>query len=77
MSCKKKYTYEFIVVLEEEFADVETAANQLEASDKAKIAKISQKRLLHSNIKLKEENGLQPIDNKGSSAKGEDDDKAS
>jgi len=67
MSCKKIYHYEMTVVMEEEFDSVEEAANQINASDKAKVS-ITNTRLVKSLVKKKEEHGVQPFNNKGTSA---------
>ena len=72
----KYYNYEMLVVMQEEFDSAEDAAYQLEASDKATVKEISDKKLMFSRVKLlKEEkaDGLRSKENKevrGSTGKG-------
>tara|TARA_R100001594_G_scaffold138311_2_gene181877 strand:- start:465 stop:716 length:252 start_codon:yes stop_codon:yes gene_type:complete len=72
----KYYNYEMLVVMQEEFDSAEDAAHQLEASDKATVKEISDKKLMFSRVKLlKEEkaDGLRSKENKevrGSTGKG-------
>ena len=72
----KYYNYEMLVVMQEEFDSAEDAAHQLEASDKATLKEISDKKLMFSRVKLlKEEkaDGLRSKENKevrGSTGKG-------
>tara|TARA_B100000427_G_scaffold326849_1_gene336277 strand:- start:539 stop:790 length:252 start_codon:yes stop_codon:yes gene_type:complete len=72
----KYYNYEMLVVMQEEFDSAEDAAHQLEASDKATLKEITDKKLMFSRVKLlKEEkaDGLRSKENKevrGSTGKG-------
>jgi len=72
----KYYNYEMLVVMQEEFDSAEDAAYQLEASDKATVKEITDKKLMFSRVKLlKEEkaDGLRSKENKevrGSAGKG-------
>tara|TARA_R100001086_G_scaffold249891_1_gene191605 strand:- start:2132 stop:2383 length:252 start_codon:yes stop_codon:yes gene_type:complete len=72
----KYYNYEMLVVMQEEFDSAEDAAYQLEASDKATLKEITDKKLMFSRVKLlKEEkaDGLRSKENKevrGSTGKG-------
>ena len=72
----KYYNYEMLVVMQEEFDSAEDAAHQLEASDKATVKEITDKKLMFSRVKLlKEEkaDGLRSKENKevrGSTGKG-------
>jgi|GEM_PF-3241887 hypothetical protein len=72
----KYYNYEMLVVMQEEFDSAEDAAYQLEASDKATVKEITDKKLMFSRVKLlKEEkaDGLRSKENKevrGSTGKG-------
>ena len=72
----KYYNYEMLVVMQEQFHSAEDAAYQLEASDKATVKEISDKKLMFSRVKLlKEEkaDGLRSKENKevrGSTGKG-------
>jgi hypothetical protein len=64
----KYYNYEMLVVMQEEFDSAEDAAHQLEASDKATVKEISDKKLMFSRVKLlKEEkaDGLRSKESKG------------
>jgi hypothetical protein len=67
MSCKKTYHYEMTVVMEEIFDSVEEATNQKHASEKASV-NIIDTRLVKSLVKKEEEHGVQPFNNKGTSA---------
>ena len=72
----KYYNYEMLVVMQEEFDSAEDAAYQLEASDKATVKEVTDKKLMFSRVKLlKEEkaDGLRSKENKevrGSTGKG-------
>jgi len=67
--CKKFWNYEMTVVMEQEFDNVEDAANQIQASDKSKVREISGQRILFSTVKLLKEDktadGLRSKKNKG------------
>ncbi len=66
--CKKFWNYEMTVVMEQEFDNVEDAANQIQASDKSKVREISGQRILFSTVKLLKEDkadGLRSKENKG------------
>ena len=45
-----------VVIMEEEFATVEEAAKQSMPSEKGFVVKVSNMKLMHSNIKKKEDN---------------------
>ena len=56
------------VVMEQEFDNVEDAANQIQASDKSKVREISGQRILFSTVKLLKEDkadGLRSKEDKG------------
>ena len=56
------------VVMEQEFDNVEDAANQIQASDKSKVREISGQRILFSTVKLLKEDkadGLRSKKDKG------------
>ena len=56
MSCKKIYNLEMVVIMEEEFATVEEAANQKMPSTKAFVSRVSDMKLINSLVKKKEDN---------------------
>ena len=65
--CKKVWRYELVALMEEEFDSVEKAHNQIQASSKAKV-KITDQRIIFSNVKLLKEDkadGLRSKKDKG------------
>ena len=57
MSCKKIYNIDMVVIMEEEFATVEEAANQSMPSEKGFVVEVSSMKLTHSNIKKEDADG--------------------
>ena len=53
--CKKLWNYEMTVVMEQDFDSPEEAANQHQASDKSKVKEVTNKRFMHSTVKLLKE----------------------
>jgi hypothetical protein len=57
--CKKLWNYEMTVVMEQDFDSPEEAANQHQASDKSKVKEVTNKRFMHSTVKLLKEDKTQ------------------
>jgi len=66
--CTKVWNIELTAVMEQDFDNVEEAANQLEASDKSRVKEISGQRTVFSTVKLLKEDkvdGLRSKKDKG------------